>query len=85
MASSSDPSNAEPGPSMAKLVIGMAVFVLLGFPLVGYLWDTLNELLALEVNTTRLLLTVPVIALLGALLWMLSKAVNRWQTPTDPG
>ena len=66
-------------PSVLKLVGAMAVFVLLGFPLVGYLWKTINDLLALQVGTTRLLLSIPVAILLAALLWGLSKAVSRWQ------
>lgn len=67
-----------------KLIGAMAVFVLLGLPLVGYLWETLNELLALEADATRLLISVPVLALLGGLLWMLSKAVGRWQDTGSP-
>ena len=64
----------------------MAVFVLLGFPLVGYLWETISELLALEVNGTRLLISIPVAALLAGLLFWMSRSVRRWlpaenQTP----
>ena len=36
--------------SLPKLIIGIAIFVLIGFPLVAYLWLTLNDLLAGDVS-----------------------------------
>lgn len=78
---SNDSSSTDRAPSTLKLMGAMAVFVLVGLPLVGYLWKTLNDLLALEVDTTRLLLSVPVLAVLAVLLWLLARAVQRWQAP----
>jgi ABC-type uncharacterized transport system permease subunit len=75
--------SAHASPSFAGLVLRMAVFVLLGFPLVGYLWETISELLALEVNGTRLLIAVPVAAALAALLVWLSRSVRRWLPAED--
>lgn len=54
------------------------LFVLLGFPLLAYLWETLNELLSGSVNGRRLLVSVPVLVLFGALLVWLSRTVRRW-------
>lgn len=75
--------SAPASPSFAGLVLRMAVFVLLGFPLVGYLWETLSELLALEVNGTRLLIAIPVAAAFVALLVWLSRSVRRWFPAED--
>ena len=64
---------------MGRLIAGMALFVVLGIPLVGYLWETLNELLAGHVDGTRLLISLPVLALLGALLAWLGRRVWAWE------
>ena len=62
----------------AKLVAAMAVYVLVGFPLVWYLWETVNELLKAEFEGLRLLLAVPVLLLLLGLLVLLGRSVQRW-------
>lgn len=75
--------SAQASPSFVGIILRMAVFVLLGFPLVGYLWETISELLALEVNGTRLLISIPVAAALAALLVWLSRSVQRWLPAED--
>lgn len=75
--------SAQASPSFVGIILRMAVFVLLGFPLVGYLWETISELLALEVNGTRLLISIPVSAALAALLVWLSRSVQRWLPAED--
>lgn len=75
--------SAQASPSFVGIILRMAVFVLLGFPLVGYLWETISELLALEVNGTRLLISIPVAAVLAALLVWLSRSVQRWLPAED--
>ena len=75
--------SAQASPSFVGIILRMAVFVLLGFPLVGYLWETISELLALEVNGTRLLISIPVAAVLAALLVWLSRSVQRWLPADD--
>jgi hypothetical protein len=62
----------------AKLVAAMAVYVLVGFPLVWYLWETVNELLKAQVEGRQLLLAVPVLLLLLGLLILLGRSVQRW-------
>jgi hypothetical protein len=56
----------------------MAAYVLVGFPLVWYLWETVNDLLTAEVHGSRLLLAVPVLLLLLGLLILLGRSVQRW-------
>lgn len=64
---------------LPKLTIGIALFVLAGFPLVAYLWETLNQLMDGEVRPARLAMSIPVVLLFAALLALLSRAVRRWE------
>ncbi|MFW5955119.1 MAG: hypothetical protein ACOCSK_00075 [Rhodothermales bacterium] len=57
---------------------GIALFVLLGFPLAGYLWHTLNLMLSLEASTRQVLTAVPVLLLFVAILYALARAIRRW-------
>lgn len=56
----------------------MALSVVVGAPLVAFLWETLNELLALHVNLSRLLISVPVLLLFAGMLWLLGRTIRRW-------
>ena len=68
-------------PSAGMLWLTMALFVLAGVPMVAYLWETLNELLALHVNISRLLISLPVLVLLLGVLWLLARTIQRWTMP----
>jgi len=50
-------------PSLWGMAIRMGLVVLLGVPVVAYLWETLNQLLALHVNPTRLLISLPLLVI----------------------
>ena len=65
--------------SLPRLIGWIALFVLVGFPLVGYLWETLNQLLAGIVHPARLLISVPVAIVLAVVLVLLSRAVRGWE------
>lgn len=67
--------------SFGKVLALMALCVLLGIPLVAYLWETLNEVLALEVDPSRLLIAVPVLLIFLGLLILMTRLVRRWGTP----
>lgn len=60
----------------------MALFVILGAPLVAILWETLNELLALQ-PTESLLLSIPALVLLVVLLWFLRRTLERRDAATS--
>ena len=64
--------------STSRLIGLMTAFVLLGMPLVWYLWTAVNEILTGHVEGGRLLLAIPVLVLFLALLVLLSRAVRRW-------
>lgn len=68
--------------STGKLIGLISLFVVLGMPLVWYLWTVANELLTGHVDGQRLLLAVPVLAVFLTLLVFLSKAVRRWDEAT---
>ena len=59
------------------LVPFIALFALVGLPLVAYLWETLNELLSGFVDPVRLAVSVPVLVLFVALLVLLARGVQR--------
>jgi hypothetical protein len=65
--------------SLPKLTAGIALFVLSGFPLVAYLWETLNQLMGGEVRPARLALSIPVALLLAGVLVLLARTVRRWE------
>ena len=65
-------------PARGRLTVAILLFVLLGSPLLAFLWETLNELMNGSVNPTRLLVSIPVLALFAALLTWLSRSVGRW-------
>lgn len=65
--------------SLGKLILGIAVFTAAGIPLVGYLWETLNQLLAGQVNPHRLLISLPLLLLLAGLLVLVSRTVRSWE------
>lgn len=65
--------------SSIRLLFSMAVYVLVGIPLVAYLWETLNHLLALHPDPTELLIAVPVLLAFSGLLWLLARRIDWWQ------
>lgn len=65
--------------NLPKLIAGIAAFVLVGFPLVAYLWETLNQLMAGDVRPGRLALSLPLLLILAGVLVLLSRTVLRWE------
>lgn len=64
--------------SLGRTIAVMALFVIAGIPLVAYLWETLNEILALEAEWSRVLISIPVLLLLIGLLVLLSRRLTAW-------
>ena len=50
---------------------------LVGFPMVAYLWETLNGLLAGEVHRQRLLISLPLLLVFALYLWFLARLLRR--------
>lgn len=64
--------------SFGQLLAWEALFVILGTPLIAYLWETLNQLLALHADVARLGISVPVLLVLLGLLSLLSRRIQYW-------
>ena len=67
----------ETGRGMGALIAIMAAFVVVGAPMVFYLWTTINELLAGHFDGTRFLLSLGVLLIFVGLLTILSRSVRR--------
>jgi hypothetical protein len=82
------PSAAPPAsPGFGALVAGIAVFILLGVPLLAWVWESLNRLLSGIVEPSRLLGAAVALALLLLLWRVLARTVQRWDAarhPDDP-
>lgn len=62
---------------LGHLWMQMALGVLIGIPIVAYLWETLNQLLSLRVQPVRLLISLPLLGVLMVWLRWLSQRVQR--------
>ncbi len=65
-------------PPFGKLLVMMGLFVIAGAPFVAYLWETMNELLAMEVSGRRLVISIPMLLGLAVVLSVLARTVRRW-------
>lgn len=67
-----------------RLMLRIGLFVLLGSPLVGFLWETLNQVLAGRFEPLMLLGFLPAALLFWLLLRSMARAVEAWHaTPPD--
>ena len=70
------PTSHDSTPAPGQIFPWLALFVVLGLPLVAYLWETLHQILAWHVEPTRLLISVPVLGLFVALLFALGRKLT---------
>ncbi len=64
--------------SVMRVMLQMGLVVLLGMPVVAYLWETLNQLMALHVNPTRLLISLPLLVVFIVWLRWVARQAQRW-------
>jgi ABC-type proline/glycine betaine transport system permease subunit len=67
----------ESQPHMGRLFGLIALYTLLGAPLVAFLWETLNRLMAGHFDLVRIGISVPVFALFLLLLRFMARAAQR--------
>ena len=67
------------GTGTGRLIGAMLGFVIVGAPMVYYLWSTLNELLAGHVEWGRLGLSVVVFLIFLGVLSILTRSIRRWE------
>lgn len=70
-------SSKDTGLGTGAIIAFIAAFVVLGAPMVYYLWTTLNEALAGQFDPDRLLASVGMLLIFGALLFILSRSIRR--------
>lgn len=67
------------GLGMGGLMALMGGFVVVGAPMVYYLWTTINELLAGHFDGSRVLISLVILLIFLGLLTILSRSVRRWE------
>ena len=68
-----------PAVGATKLILPIALFVILGVPLVAVIWDTLNQVFAGHVDWRWIGATVVAVVLFWVLLKALARTVSRWE------
>jgi hypothetical protein len=74
--------------AVGRILLMLVALLLAGIPLVGYLWETLNAVLALHFEPRRLLISVPVLLALMMILLLVARTVQRLDPshpPTERG
>ena len=70
-------------PRLARLIGLIALFVLLGTPVVAYLWETLNVLMSGRVEPGRLGIAAVVLVVFAGLLKLLSRSIHALEGDRD--
>ena len=70
-------SSHDPGPG--KLVLLILAFVVIGIPVVAFVWDAFNHLFAGDVTGRWLLTAVAGLAALGLLLTLIGRTLTGWE------
>lgn len=65
--------------SPGRLTAEILLLILAGTPLVAYLWETLNRLLAGVVQPARLLISLPILLAFLGLLHLMSRVIPGWE------
>jgi len=63
---------------MGTLIAGMLGFVLVGGPMVYYLWSTLNQVLEGHATGGRVGISIIVLLIFLGLLSILTRVIRRW-------
>lgn len=65
---------------MSRLLGPMAIYVLIGVPLVAYVWETINVLFTGQVELGRIGLAVLAAIVLAVLFRFMRRSVSQWET-----
>ena len=76
MTNSEAPSS---GMGTGVLIGAMLGFVIVGAPMVYYLWTTINELLAGHIEWARVGISIIVLLIFLGLLGILTRSIRRWE------
>lgn len=70
---------SQSGPTTGRLAASILGLVLLGTPIIAYLWHALNHLISGIIRPLELLLAVPVFALFIGLLYLVARFVRSFE------
>ncbi|NOK62255.1 MAG: hypothetical protein GFH27_549327n85 [Chloroflexi bacterium AL-W] len=65
-------------PSFVAIVAQMVLFVVLGTPMVAYLWEIVNKMLSFSATPTQMLLGLPVLIVFIAFVTILTSRIRKW-------
>lgn len=65
-------------PSFVMIVVQMVLFVVIGTPMVAYLWEIVNKVLSLSATPTQILLGIPVLIVFLSFVAILTFRVRKW-------
>ena len=68
---------------LVRLIGSIALFVLVGTPMVAYLWETMNVLLTGRVEPVKLGIAVIVLGIFAGLLMLLSRSIHALEGRRD--
>jgi hypothetical protein len=71
------------GPGLAGLMIGMGLFVIIGIPMIFYIWRFINELLSGRFILADAALATVLLVIFIGFLRILGKQVRRWDGQLD--
>ncbi len=71
------------GPGLAGLMLGMGIFVIIGFPMIFYIWRFVNELLSGRFVLGDAALAAVLLVIFIGFLRILGKRVHRWDVQLD--
>jgi hypothetical protein len=69
-------------PSAGVLLAVIAAFVIVGFPLVYVIWETINQVLTGNLGAVRPALFFPALVVFAVLLVVLARVLRRWSADT---
>jgi hypothetical protein len=76
MVDTGDPA-AKDHHAVSRLVFVFIGFIIVGIPLVGYLWDVLTDILAGDVRVLRIIAGIATLLLLFGMLTALARTIRR--------
>ena len=77
------PTEKAQGPGLGGLMVGMGVFVIIGIPMIFYIWRFLNELLSGRFILGDAALAAVLLIIFIGFLRVLAKRVHRWHAQLD--
>jgi hypothetical protein len=77
------PTEKAHGPGLAGLMLGMGLFVIIGIPMVFYIWRFVNELLSGHFILSDAALAAVLLVVFIGFLRILGKQVHRWDGQLD--